>query len=1006
MIRFTYACFVMLFCITSSLVAQNKQLRSFSIEDGLPQSQVNAMAQDSKGYLWAGTQGGGLARFDGKTFEVFDETNGLSSNYVAALYAQEDSLFIGTSRGLSVKVNKEFINRNLPSVQKISPIGSKIYVLTSQGIYALANDLTLKKISLHPEIDNLQVNDLLYFEGFYWIATQNALWKTESLSSFENDLVKISENNYVALLAFNQKVYASTFDDGTLTFYPNNFQDALLIKEPLEINSLSIQNNNQLWVATQSSGISVLDTETYEEDIIAVSSGLTSSHVTQVLKGKQANIWIATAGGGLYNYSENNFKHFDTDTGLKGNQVYAVHYGDSAIWASNAQKGLVKIDDYGVQDIETPRLFYGVKIKTIASDNSGGIWSGSDGRGVWYRKESIQDSVVVNPISLEEKSIPVRSVVSKVFNTENGFPDDWIRDLQVKNDTIYAATYSSGIVKYTFDSTLVDIDIHKVYKKSDGIEDVNIIDLVADDQNRLWYSTQKGHLGYIEGDKVTHLGQVLDVEVPINTILFDKNNTLFIGTAGKGIWWSDDANYNTFKKLSGPKPIDSENIYQLIFDDEAYLWAGTERGVNKLELDADYQISDRFFFGQNDGFLGIETCLNAVAKDPKGHLWFGAIYGLTEYQPSEIRTGVLKPGIFLEDVKIAYESIDTIDFSHWVNSGNILKLKPEQRQISFTYKTVDIDNTNGVEYQYKLNDNAWSPWSSTNTQNFSELDYGNYTFSVRSRNHRWKTSDPINFSFFIERPLIKKTWVQLLLLGLAILILAFIILQYIRGLKRRNKDEKQRLELENHLLTLEQKALRLQMNPHFIFNVLNGIKAMAKTKPDKMNETVNSFAMLLRETLVNSRKDSISLAQEIKTLRHYIEVEQLMASKPFKYDITLDLDVDAEEILLPSMLIQPFVENAIRHGILKGSGTGKLNIAFKTTGTKLSVKITDNGIGIYTSQQQQPKTDHQSMALKVTKERLVSVCGEDNLKIEEIKLKDGRIGGTSITFELPLETDF
>jgi len=1005
--KHTYQLVLLFISIAASVTAQNKQLRAFTIEDGLPQSQVYAMTQDYKGYLWVGTQGGGIARFDGKTFEVLNETNGLLSNYISALVSKQDTLFIGTNRGLSVKENNNFINFSLPSILKIKSINNKIYLLTEEGMFTIDENLTIKKVILHSAIDQMQVKDLLFFEKKYWIATQNGLWQSESLFNTENHLEKIENGDFVALTAFNQKVYASTFNDGTLAFYPNAFKDAVIIKEPLEINSLSIQNNNQLWVSTYSSGISVLDTETYEElFIIEGSSGLASSHVRMVLKGMQSNIWIATSGGGLYKYFQNSFKHFDADTGLKGNRVYAVHYDKGAIWASNAQKGLVKIDDYGVQDIETPRLFSNVKIKTIASDNSGGIWSGSDGRGVWYRNEIETDSVVVDSLTNQKAIIPVRSIVSKVFTTENGFPNNWIRKIALKNDTVYAATYSSGIISYTYTPNADRLNIHTVYAKTDGIEDLYIRDLVKDHQNRLWYSTRKGHLGYIKQGKVIHLGSVLDEEVPINTIRFDKNNALFIGTAGKGIWWSAGENFNSFKKLSGAKEMDSENIYQLMFDDEGYLWAGTERGINKLELNSEHSITDRFFFGKNEGFLGIETCLNAVTKDDNGHLWFGAVYGLTEYQPVAIKKDVIKPRLFLEDVKIAYRSLDSIKFSNWVTSDDELTLTPEQRQISFTYKTVDIDNPDGVEYQYKLNDNEWSPWSSYNTQNFSELNYGGHTFSVRSRNYRWKTSEPIDVSFYIQSPLLKKGWFQLVLVVLALAILGVIIYQYVQGLKQRSEREKQRLKLENHLLTLEQKALRLQMNPHFIFNVLNGIKAMAKTKPDKMNETVNSFAMLLRETLTNSRKDTISLGQEIRTLRHYIEVERLMATQTFDYEIKVNTTIDVEEIVLPPMLIQPFVENAIRHGILKGPRKGALRIEFKTTASRLQISIIDNGVGIYTSQQQKSKTDHQSMALLVTKERLDSISGENALKIEELKLTNGRIAGTSITFELPLEIDY
>ena len=131
-----------------------------------------------------------------------------------------------------------------------------------------------------------------------------------------------------------------------------------------------------------------------------------------------------------------------------------------------------------------------------------------------------------------------------------------------------------------------------------------------------------------------------------------------------------------------------------------------------------------------------------------------------------------------------------------------------------------------------------------------------------------------------------------------------------------------------------------------------------------------------------------------------------MSEEGFDYEIIVNSEIDHEEILVPPMLIQPFVENAIRHGILKGPRKGDLKIQFDANDDVLKVSITDNGIGIYQSQQKKTKTDHQSMALKVTKERLKSITGKDILQIEEIKQNDGSIAGTIIRFELPLETDF
>lgn len=988
------------------LSAQNKQLRAFTLEDGLPQSQVYAITQDEKGYLWLGTQGGGLAQFDGNIFKVFNENHGLASNYINALKSVRDTIYIGTKLGLSIKLKNRFVNIKTPEINSIREINSKVYLLTKSGVYMVLDDFSAKKLELHPEIDNLETNDLIAYNNKHWLAMQDGLWQFNGPMSNLKDVEKLERGNFKALVTYQNKIIASTFNDGTLIFDADDFDNQALIREPLRINSISIQNENQLWIATQNNGVSVIDIETYNE-LFSLNSanGLSVPDAKQVLQDQQSNIWIATSGGGLYKYFQNNFKHFSMETGLNGNRIYAVHHDNQAIWISNSERGLMRIDNYGIHDIKIPEAFSNVKIKTITSGQNGNIWAGSDGRGILFKGKILIDSSAIDTLKKTKKSIPQKVEVTKIFNSDNGYPLDWTRKIHVDKNTIYAATYSSGIVKLNYNLKTDSLSVQKIYASNEGVEDLYLIDFVKDKNNRLWYSSRNGHLGYIQNNRVTHLGAVSNLNVPINTILFHQN-TMFLGTAGKGIWWSNDENFNTFKKLKGLKKGSSENIYQLIFDDQGYLWAGTERGVDKLELDKDNEIKDAFFFGRNDGFLGIETCLNAVDKDAKGHLWFGALYGLTEYQPTDNTKETEKPTIFLEDVKIAYQSVDSIHLSNWTNTNKILQLSPEQKQVSFSFKTVDIDHPNGVEYRYKLNDNDWSPWSSSETQDFSELNFGPHDFVVQSRNHRWKESEPLRFSFHIESPLYKKGWFQWTIISLGILALAAITFQYIKRIKRKNSREKERLELENHLLTLEQKALRLQMNPHFIFNVLNGIKAMAPTKPDKMNETVNSFATLLRETLVNSRKDTISLDQEIKTLTHYIEVERLMAEKSFNYDIKLNTDLDAEEILIPPMLIQPFVENAIRHGILKGPREGELKVQFDTTEDQLKVSISDNGIGIYNSQQKKPKTDHQSMALKVTRERLESISGDNALEIKEIKHNNGTIGGTTIVFKIPLETDY
>ncbi|WP_144800998.1 two-component regulator propeller domain-containing protein [Maribacter sp. MAR_2009_72] len=994
---------------TIQLFAQNSQLRSYTIADGLPQSQVYDIVQDDMGYLWLGTQGGGLANFDGEIFEVWNESNGLRSNYIDALYAVNDSLFIGTKKGLSIKVKNNFVNLEAPQILQFFPVDGQLFLATKNGLYTYSKNKLVSKVNLNSEIDNSEINSVFFDGNYYWLATNNALWKLKELGNNATEFIKAEKNNFKSVIAHNNQIIAATFDDGVFIIDKATTDNRFLMPEPSRINSMSIQNKDELWITTDNEGVTIVETKTFSEiKRLNTASGLATPHIRKVINDENGNIWIATSGGGFYKYFQNNFKHYDQRTGLKGNRIYAVHNAPNGLWFSTSEKGLTKIDSEGIHPLPNESTFFDVKIKTITSDAKGNIWAGSDNRGLLFRETKMVDSLVFSSSEnylIQIDTVSVERTTNHIIDESKGFPSDWVRTVIADDDYIWAATYANGIVKFKYYSEKDSLVVHKTFTKRDGITDMLITSLVKDQNDRFWYATKNGYLGYIEHNKVATVTTDLEQQTAIGTILF-HDDTIFLGTSGKGIWYANSTNPVNFQQLKGSKRLSSNNIYQLIFDDQGNLWAGSERGVDKIELNVTNEIVDIYHFGRNDGFLGIETCLNAVDKDEDGNLWFGAIYGLTKHIPSESKKTAAAPTVYFTGVEERYKTIDSLILKDWTNTNKILQLTPDQTQLGFSFRTVDFDHPNEVAYRTRLDDNEWSPWVKENKQNFAGLAYGAHTFSVQSRNYRWQESEPIAFRFFIDSPLYQKDWFQWSVLALAVVLLLSFGWWYIRKIKAKNRAEQERLKTQNYLLTLEQKALQLQMNPHFIFNVLNGVKAMAGTKPEKMEATINSFAILLRETLQNSRKEHISLDQEIKALKHYIEVEQLMAQKPFEYEIKVKTTPDAEEILIPPMLIQPFVENAIRHGILKGEKEGKLEIGFTTSKTHLHCSIIDNGLGIFKSQSEKVKTDHQSMALTVTKERLESIVGKNTLHISEIKNEDGSVEGTKIAFKIPLLTDY
>jgi len=391
--------------------------------------------------------------------------------------------------------------------------------------------------------------------------------------------------------------------------------------------------------------------------------------------------------------------------------------------------------------------------------------------------------------------------------------------------------------------------------------------------------------------------------------------------------------------------------------------------------------------------------INTVYQDQQKNIWIASnnkglfkLKGQTTLQK--------KPIITFQNISIVYESLDTININKYTKT---LQLKPTKNHISFTYKTVNINNPKNVLYRYKLN-GQFSNWTTKNTVDLAYLNSGNYTFIAQSKVGKIK-SKPIKFIFFIDTPFYQKSWFQWLSITLIVLLLSAIILFYIKKIKAKNKAKIAKLELKNNLLSLEQKALQLQMNPHFIFNVLNGIKALGNTgKSIELNATISKFATLLRGVLNNSRQEEISLAEEIVGLKNYIELEQQMNSNSFNYHINTSLNFHSEEILIPPMLIQPFVENSIKHGF-KTKKEGKITLDFFTKNNFLHCSIIDNGIGIHQSKKDKKVSSHNSVAIKVTEERIKTLTQKNDFRIDEL-LNKNITSGTKVSFKIPLKTDF
>ena len=249
-----------------------------------------------------------------------------------------------------------------------------------------------------------------------------------------------------------------------------------------------------------------------------------------------------------------------------------------------------------------------------------------------------------------------------------------------------------------------------------------------------------------------------------------------------------------------------------------------------------------------------------------------------------------------------------------------------------------------------------------------------------------------------------------LIAGLILLLITGVfIFRYLAGRRKNEKleSEKKQAELQQHATELEMQALRAQMNPHFIFNCLSSInKFILKNDTDTASDYLTRFSRLIRQVLTNSQLTLIPLSDEIETLRLYLDMERLRFSESFKYNITYENSIEPETIYIPPMLLQPFCENAIWHGLMHKEGPGKLDIVMSTQNGELQCIIADNGIGREKAAELKTKTGakQKSFGLKITTERLALFNNEKAVhsfyRTEDLLDEGGTITGTKVILNI------
>ncbi|MEL6558446.1 MAG: two-component regulator propeller domain-containing protein [Bacteroidota bacterium] len=995
------------FVIFGNLTAQQYNFRNFAFEEGLTESHVNAICEDSQGNLWVGTEGGGLFKYDGFTFEGYRMEDGLSSNFIRSLHLDKNgTIWIGTSNGVTTYQNNRLVKpanfqplANMTIQTIISdPATREVWFGTlANGLYNFKNQ-KFTKYSKSGKFPDDQINCLMLDKnGILWAGTTKGLVKFDGKRvTTYNTRNNLASNDVTALSeGKNGNIWIGTRNRGISKFNKAKFSNYNTYHglQSNNVRTLFHDHRDNLWIGT-TSGISKFQNTRFKT--YGKNRGQDRNAINSIFEDRTGNIWIGTVSKGLDMLDSERFIHYPVNDEL-GKRVYAIVQANngSMIYATS-KGGITVYDKKRYTLLKGTSGFTNSVVKTLHK-GSRTLWLGTTDDGV-YQFDQRGFRQFMNFDSLENNAI-------------TGIAED-------RNSHVWIATADSGIVVSTLKNDTTTI-IRRL-KDTDGLSGNAINAICTDSEGNIWAGTKNTGLNKItlHPDQDSLISEITFYSTTvglssnsINCILTDQKNNIIVGTNGGGI---NVINNNEIIKISKTQGLTSNNVYSLIYDNAQNLWAGTERGVEKITLNDDYSVKAIRHYGVKDGFKGIEVFKNASQIDDEGNLWFGTLNGSVRYVPREDWELKTVPSVELTAIKLFFDDIQDTPYadSSSYPFPSPLILPFDENNLSFRFNGVNLRNPEAIKYRWKLEgaSKEWSPETHQREAVFSNLSPGSYTFKVMASNeYNLRSAKPASFSFEILPPLWKQWWVMPTVILLVISLISLFVYSRFKRIKEKNAVEKQRLVMEKNIIELEQEAARLQMNPHFIFNSLNSIQGFISTNdPFQAKRYLAKFARLMRLILENAREEYIPLENELNILRNYMELEKLSTKNKFEFDINLSDEIDPENTEIPPMMIQPFVENAIIHGIKKKEGNGQIDLNFHINTHVIVCEIVDNGIGRKASQEGKSpvKKKHKSAGISVTKQRLeqLSIQTGHDISVQFIDLVENEQAlGTKVVITMPFE---
>jgi ligand-binding sensor domain-containing protein len=997
------------FLLAVGMRAHTQELRfvPYTTKEGLSNNDVRSLAVDSSGFLWVGTSNG-LNRFDGNSFQVFTHDPGDSSsiggNLIQGFFIdRQKRLWVGTNEGISLyHPGQQAFTNYAPDTSVLSVIGL--------DFQAFGQDE----------------------QGRLWVGTKNELllldpasgkWRSSGWARFADRVVPAQGNRLrVVVLDIQPKgkeelwvwttfglfsVRTATLD---FRYYPEN-PSPVVDFDYYGSRLQYVDTRGNPWMTFFAQGIACYDTSQNAWLHFRTPDSIAATDNAAGLRSYSGDTLLYTALNNLvlFDRRTNRVVHHVRlpELSLHGTPVCRNILSTGGVWWIATDEGLIK-------GLPRPSLFHyrGLPdmdwIDRVYHSGSATIYASVQGIRMQKAEEasfalSLPGSRPLAAQHLYWLDLPAWG--KSCFNTEDGF---YVRDersgvvsqphwpprrnpeneLNVRNmvadrdGTVWIRTHDQGIYRYDPGTD----SIRPAPDLPDGSRKMLSFLYYDSLTHALWISEEFNGV-YVYDIAARRLRHYLLNTPPsqrgagVICITGDGHGRVWLNDVVSGIICFDGVT-GRFTRRTTHDGLISDNVNWNCLDQEGRLWISTDLGLSCMDT-ATRQFVNYY---TSEGYPATGNGGGFISKDADGELFMPYRNGYYNWRPAEFAAKEPVGRLYLRGLQVSgRDAPNALRFRLAAGENNL--------QIRIGWLSLNGDLPPAIEY--RLNEGPWLATGVSSWLSFADLPAGDYTLTARARNH---PGESLGLHFSIAQPLWRNPWI---LASLALLIGAGLIAFNRARIGRLKKEAR----LKEQVMESEMATLRSQMNPHFVFNTLNSINSyIIENKTHQASDYLTDFSRLMRIILDHSRIKKVTLEEELRTVKLYLELESRRLEGGFDYCIGLEPGLDVAGVSVPPLIIQPFVENAIWHGLRHRRSAGHIEIRVGIGEEQLLITVTDNGIGRQAAARLQRSWRQNSFGTAATIRRLRLADPSSEVRIEDLYSSDGEARGTRVHLSLHLKT--